>query len=97
MPDPVPSRPSFWLDFDRDENGFTRRVRARGHEGPLFDLDLGPIRERSEQSGSVHHSGILNGGEYDVDLAARILVVRGTYMSANAWLPADASSHVLTW
>jgi hypothetical protein len=97
VPEPEPPRPSVWLDFNRDESGLTLRVRARGHEGPLFDLDLAPIRERSEHSGSVYHSGILNGGEYDVDVAARILVVRGTYFSANAWLPADATTHVLTW
>lgn len=87
------------LAIARDGDGFPTRLRGAGATGALFDVDLAPIAELDDPAfeDKEKRGRLTAGSTYDVDLAARVLVVRASYMSVNSWFTADRTAHLLAW
>jgi hypothetical protein len=83
------------LSFERGTDGELLRARARTSAGPLFDLDLTPIRAIRDRAHSDGRTASLTGGRFAIDTRARVVVVRGVYMSANSWFTGKETTSVL--
>ena len=78
---------------DADALGIDGLTLKRPGVGPI-KIDLGPIKILPD---GPERSGTMTAATLAIDLTARVVIVRGTYMSVNSWFSADKTTNVFVF